>query len=141
MDLAHDAGALELALDAADSIDAKNSLEKMMAHQMATVHRAMMKMSALFDDMQHISPSLMSYTAKNVERCRLAGAIAKLATAYQTGFIALNRARSGGRQQVTVRHTVQHVQVNEGGQAVVAGKIGGKAGGATTKQRRGSGPK
>ena len=45
--------------------------------------------------------------------------------AYQAGFLALQRARSGGRQVVTV----QHVHVSDGGQAVVAAKIGSKGGG------------
>jgi hypothetical protein len=40
LDLAHEAAALESALDAAESIDAKNSLEKMLAHQLAAGHRS-----------------------------------------------------------------------------------------------------
>src|SRR5215211_5067274 len=35
LDLAFDAGVLETGLDAAETIEARNSLEKMMAHQMA----------------------------------------------------------------------------------------------------------
>jgi hypothetical protein len=38
---------------------------------------------------------------------------------YQDGLVTLQRWRTGGRQEVVV----QHVQVNEGGQAVVAGTI------------------
>ena len=40
-------------------------------------------------------------------------------TAFQQGLLTLQRLRTGGQQVVTV----QHVQVNEGGQAVVAGKV------------------
>jgi len=43
---------------------------------------------------------------------------------FQQGIITVQRMRSGGQQVVTV----QHVQVNEGGQAIVAGKV--KGGGA-----------
>ena len=50
--LADSAGVLELALDASDSIDAKNSLEKMLVHQMATVHRSVMKLAIRLEDMQ-----------------------------------------------------------------------------------------
>jgi hypothetical protein len=45
LDLAQQAGALETALDAATTIDAANSLEKMLAHQLATAHRSAMKLS------------------------------------------------------------------------------------------------
>src|SRR5215207_4163161 len=46
LDLAQQAGALEEALDAADTIEARDSLERMLAHQLATVHVSAMKMSA-----------------------------------------------------------------------------------------------
>jgi hypothetical protein len=142
LDLAHNAGVLELALDASDSINAKNSLEKMMAHQMTVLHQATMKLAASLDGTQHISPSALSWQQRNIEQCRLAGTLAKLTTAFQSGLLALHRTRSGGRQHVTVRHTVQHVHVNEGGQAVVAGKISGKKmGGSVEKPGRGRMPK
>ena len=69
------------------------------------------------------------YQQRNVEVCRLGGTVARLAMAYQTGFLALQRARSGGRQVVTV----QHVHVGDGGQAVVAAKIGGNGEGGVTE--------
>src|SRR5829696_2299592 len=46
LELANEAGALETALDAAESIGAGNSLEKMLAHQLTAAHRSAMKMSA-----------------------------------------------------------------------------------------------
>ena len=69
------------------------------------------------------------FQQRNVEVCRLGGTVARLAVAYQAGFLALQRARSGGRQVVTV----QHVHVGDGGQAVVAAKIGSKGGGGVTR--------
>jgi hypothetical protein len=48
---------------------------------------------------------------------------------FQQGLVTVQRLRSGGQQVVTV----QHVQVNEGGRAIVAGKM--KAGGG--RQRKG----
>jgi len=39
---------------------------------------------------------------------------------FQSGMLALQRLRSGGQQVVTV----QYVQVEDGGQAVVAGQVG-----------------
>ena len=52
---------------------------------------------------------------------------------FQQGLVTVQRLRSGGQQVVTV----QHVQVNQGGQAIVAGKM--KAGGG--RKRAGSGSK
>src|SRR5829696_1117922 len=46
LDLAFDAGVLETGLDAAETIEARNSLEKMMAHQMAAMHSSTMKLAA-----------------------------------------------------------------------------------------------
>jgi hypothetical protein len=55
--------------------------------------------------------------------------MARVMGAYQQGTTTLQRLRSGGQQTVVV----QHVQVNDGGQAIVAGKV--KAGG--TRKRAG----
>ena len=45
LDLLHDAGALETALDVADTVGAENSIEQMLAHQLAVAHRAALKMA------------------------------------------------------------------------------------------------
>jgi hypothetical protein len=44
--LASEAGSLSLALDAADTIQAQDSLEKMLIHQMAVLHCGMMRATA-----------------------------------------------------------------------------------------------
>ena len=43
LELANEAGSLDLALDAADTIQGQDSLEKMLVHEMAVLHRGMMK--------------------------------------------------------------------------------------------------
>jgi hypothetical protein len=48
--LANQAGSLSLALDAADTIQAQDSLEKMLVHQMAVLHYGMMKATARMND-------------------------------------------------------------------------------------------
>ena len=53
-------------------------------------------------------------------------------------MLALERMRSGGKQHVVVQHIHQHVQVSEGGQAMVAGQV--EAGGRR-KAGRGRGGK
>jgi len=54
------------------------------------------------------------------EFARLANAAARMMQAYQEAFVTLQKVRTGGKQTVVV----QHVQIGEGGQAVVAGSVG-----------------
>ena len=122
--LANLAGVLELALDASDTVAPKNSLEKMLVHQMAVLHRQTMKLSVLMDDLSLRLP-LEGLQHRTEEVFRLGLAVARLAAAYQSGLLALQRVRSGGKQVVTV----QHVHVADGRQAVVAAKLGGKGAG------------
>lgn len=99
----------EAALDAAESAQAGNSLEKMLCHQMAVVHCAAMKL---------VSRSLDN-AMPPVEMARLSNAAARMMQVYQEAFLALQKIRTGGKQTVVV----QHVQVSQGGQAVIAGSV------------------
>jgi len=128
--LANQAGSLGLALDAADTIQAQDSLEKMLVHQMAVLHRGMMRATARMDEELDaagvIDPNKRE--AANVRACRLAGAISRMSATYQQGLLTLQRKRTGGSQHVTVKHIHQQVNVTEGGQAVVAGdKVASRA--------------
>lgn len=100
-----------LGVDAADSIVATNSLEKMLAHQMAAAHEAAMRL--LNQSLEHQGRA--RNPADSVEACRMANAAARLMSAFQDGMTTLQRIRTGGKQTVTV----QHVNVQPGGQAVV----------------------
>lgn len=93
-----------MALDASDTISASNSLEKMLAHQMAALHQAGMKMfqrANLIED-------------HGVATKCLSTAI-KACTAYQGALTIFQKLRNDNRQHIVV----QHVSVNSGGQAVV----------------------
>jgi hypothetical protein len=134
--LALDAGALELGLDLADTVQAENSLEKLLSHQLAATHRATMKMMAQLnrcvEDMEHYDPDAKERA--NVQGTRLAGSIARMQGAFQSGMLALHKMRSGGTQRVIV----QHVHVEGGAQAVVAGEMNaGQAGGRVPRKGRG----
>jgi hypothetical protein len=107
--LAAGAGALESGVDAAQSIQARNSLEKMLAYQLAAAHGAAMKLFERVANKEY----------PPVEHARLTNAAARLLDSFQTGLLALQKLRTGGRQTVVV----QHVQVADGGQAVVAGNL------------------
>jgi hypothetical protein len=99
----------EAAIDAAQSGQAANSLEKMLCHQMAAMHRAAMKLMA-----RSLETSLPP-----VEMSRLSNAAARMMQVYQEALVALQRIRTGGKQTVVV----QHVQVSGDGQALVAGSM------------------
>jgi hypothetical protein len=127
--LASQAGSLSLALDAADTIQAQDGLEKMLVHQMAVLHSGMMRATARMNEELDgvIDPNKRE--AANVRACRLAGAITRMSATYQQGLLTLQRKRTGGNQHVTVKHIHQQVNVTEGGQAVVAGdKVMGRRG-------------
>ena len=123
LELANEAGSLDLALDAADTIQGQDSLEKMLVHEMAVLHRGMMKAAIRMNEELYALAGLDEgrREAANVRACRLAGAISRLSATYQQGLLTLQRKRTGGNQHVTVKHIHQQVNVTEGGQAVVAG--------------------
>jgi len=123
LDLADEARSLDLALDAADTIKAQDSLEKMLVHQMAVLHRGVMKAATLMNQELDAVAIIHESTreARNVRACRLAAAISRMSGTYQQGLLTLQRWRTGGAQHVTVKHVHQQVNVTEGGQAVVAG--------------------
>ena len=93
-----------MALDAADTINAGNSLEKMLVHQMAGLHQASMKMLHRANLMQDADHSV-----------KYVNAAIKASTAYQGAMATLHRVRDDKRQHILV----QHVNVGAGGQAVV----------------------
>lgn len=108
VELAHKNGVLSMALDTAETIGAKNSAEQMLAHQMAAMHKMSLDLMAQAGN-----------TRDPVEKCRLINCAARLMDVYQKGMITLNRLHSGGQQFMTV----QHVQVSDGGQAVINGSV------------------
>jgi hypothetical protein len=132
LELLNDAGALGLGLDLADTIEASNSLEKMLAHQMAATHASAMKMTEQMnrqiETMASIYPRGQQSETNNVQCARLAGAIARMMGAFNQGALTLDRLRTGGGQTVVVKHVHQQVQVNDGGQAVIAGEVNPKGG-------------
>jgi hypothetical protein len=118
---------VEQGLDTAETIQPRNSLERMLAHQLATTHAMAMRFMATAQEylcrahpddygMRRMDPRTAS-----TEAARLAGTASRMMATFQEGMVALAKVRSGGRQTMKVIH--QYVQVNEGGQAVVAGKV------------------
>lgn len=98
-------GVAAMALDAADSIQAKNSPEKMMAHQLAAVHRVVMDHLAFV-------PSQYDVAAQ----AKRLNAVARCMSVYQQGLLTMRKLRQGGHQRISV----QYVKVTEGSQAVIS---------------------
>ncbi|MEI7606183.1 MAG: hypothetical protein WCJ64_02240 [Rhodospirillaceae bacterium] len=121
VELAAEAGALELAVDAAATIDAKNSLERMLAHQVAACHSSAMKLIGKAEKELARSDKLNEQYRHNsvLTATRLFGVATRLMSTCQGAAETIQKLRTGGKQTVTV----QHVQVNDGGQAVVAGNL------------------
>ena len=76
----------------------------MLAAQMAAVHLATMDFASRLAHAENLAQRESSERSLN-----------KLARTFTTQMEALKRYRTGGEQKVTV----QHVHVNEGGQAIV----------------------
>ena len=115
----------ELAIDMAESLEPTNSAELALTHQMAAAHalalriigRANLEIEGLG---RHGWQEKREATA---EICRLTNAGARIMQSYQQGLAVLAKVRNGGRQTVVV----QHLQINDGGQAVIAARAGGMA--------------
>ena len=121
LQLALEVDAAGLAVDAAETIQARNSLEKMLAHQMAAAHKLAMEFAGHARRLSEDAAGDIYERRQtdSVEAARAANASARMMDSFQKGLLALAKVRTGGRQTVTV----QHVNVNDGGQAVVTGGI------------------
>ena len=87
-------------------IDPQDSTELMLAAQMVTVHNLTMEMSRRALLVEDQTEDAVNF---NINRTT------KLMRTYMAQMEALNKYRNKGKQQITV----QHVNVNDGGQAIV----------------------
>ena len=111
-------GVLFSALDAAKTARAKNSIEKMLCHQHAACHDAGMDLLGRFQD------SAIFGKMPVVEQMRFINAAAWMFDASQAAALTLQKVQSGGKQHVIVQYQ-QHVNVANGGQAVVGARMRG----------------
>ena len=93
-----------LALDTAEAAGAEGSIEQMMAHQLAAAHHQAMTML-----------SRANLESDPAHQLRLSALASKWMTAFQGAALTLRKLKTGGEQ----RFIVQHVNVSEGGQAVI----------------------
>lgn len=121
LDLANDCGVLSQTLDICDTIGAQNSLERMLAGQMAQLHKVTMKAGQRAAEAYEQANGAIDQ--KYREACSVRGqretnAACRASDAFQGAMLTIQKLRSGGKQNITVTH-IQNTQVNSGGQAVV----------------------
>lgn len=93
-----------LGIDVANTVQAGNTVEKLLAHQVALAHKVAFEQAS--KAARERDPTV---EAKRLEMA------AKMMSAAQRGALTLQKLRAGGPQRVVV----QHVHVEAGGQAVV----------------------
>jgi hypothetical protein len=123
-----------LGVDAAASAKADNSLEKMLAHQIAALHALTMKTAtrALEFERRLETSSGGGKQADTVEFSRLVQAASRASSAFQDGLITMQRLRNGNSQTMTIRH----ISIEAGAQAII-GDV--KPGGRRAGKARGRG--
>ena len=99
-----DGAAINFALAVIAGVEPKDELETMLAMQMAAVHMATMTFTRRLAHVETIAQQDSAERALN-----------RLMRTYVAQLEALKRYRTGGEQKVLV----QHVNVNDGGQAIV----------------------
>ncbi len=115
-----DESGLNFMLAAVKGVEPKDQVETMLAAQMAAVHMATMTFARRLAHVDNIQQQDSAERAFN-----------KLARTFAAHVEALRRHRTGGEQKVTV----EHVTVNEGGQAIVGSVTHGGRG---ARKNRGS---
>ncbi|WP_170398790.1 hypothetical protein [Ruegeria arenilitoris] len=98
----------EFMLAAVAELKPRDTVERMLAVQMAATHVAMVRSARWLANSERIDQVNVHYNGYN-----------KLARTYAAQVEALRKHRNGGKQTVTV----QHVNVSDGGQAIV-GNVG-----------------
>ena len=118
--LVSDLNCLDIALDAAQSINAKNSPEKMLMHQAAVCHSISMDLLRRAQERSFINYKYLDSEKKDTEiQVKLINAACRLMDTYDRKMRTFQKSRNGGRQVVTV----QHVQVAGKAQAIVTGSM------------------
>jgi hypothetical protein len=107
-------GALQAGVDASRTANTRNSIEKMLTHQLAASHRAAMHLLGFIPGLDGGDRSRSMPVA---EVARLANAAARLMDSYANGCLVLQKLQTGGTQRVVVQH--QQLAVTQNGPAVV----------------------
>ena len=110
---------LNFMLAVVKGVEPRDQLEAMLAAQMAAVHSATMTFARRLNHVENIPQQDSAVCA-----------FTKLARTFAAQVEALKRYRTGGEQKVTV----EHVTVNEGGQAIVGSVTHGGRGSSKNQE-------
>jgi hypothetical protein len=120
MKFVSDLNCLDMAVDAAQSINAKNSIEKMLMHQAAVCHSVSMDLIRRAQERSYKIHKYLDGEKKDTEiQVKLINAACRLMDTYDRKFRTFQKSRNGGRQVIIV----QHVQVADKAQAIVTGSM------------------
>jgi hypothetical protein len=112
MELMQRVGVLELGLDAAESIGAENSFERMLAHQAVTCHKTALQLFAQSEEYRATGKKPEKVERLHIEaQTRYINTACRLMDTFQRTMTSIQKLRTGGQQIVTV----QHVQINNAG--------------------------
>lgn len=110
--LISNANCFDMAIDAAQTINAKNSLEKMLVHQMTACHNAGMN---LINKINYAIDDIGNHKDDDLRLQRITNTATKLITTFQQGMKTIHQIRNGGQQKMTI----EYININKGGQAIV----------------------
>jgi hypothetical protein len=116
-------GLLQAGIDAARSMKAQNSIEKMLCHHMTASHAAAMSLLGMLPGLG--KPGDARPAVPLAEAARLANSAARLMDAFAAGTQALTRLKAGGTQRVVVQH--QQLVVAQQGAGVLVSASAPKA--------------
>lgn len=128
LELLEKVGILQAGIDTANTARASNAVEKMLCHQLAATHSAVMNLLAY---MPGVTPRPFSRapSPSSAEIPKLANAAARLMAAYVAGCDVLLKMKRGGTQRVIVQH--QQVVMAPDGQTLIVNNV-------PSKRRRGA---
>jgi hypothetical protein len=114
VDMLKDVNLLDMGLSTAHDMKASNSVQQMLAHQLASAHKYAME--NFKNSEQHKDPSV---------KVKFGNLAVRLMEAYSRGALTLQRLQNGNAQTVTVQH------LNVEGQALITGSLhmGGQSNG------------
>ena len=127
LDMANNAGVLSLALDICDTIQARDTTERMLAEQMALMHKVTMQAGHRASEYWQQAQGAIDRKFReecSIQAQRATNSMSRASAEYQNAMLTLQKVRTGGKQTITVTH-IQNTQVNEGGKAVVTSGVGG----------------
>ena len=109
MELLDQVGTLQQGLDVAESIDAKNTVEKMLAHQAAACHKIALDLLAAAEQYRPTGTATEKRERLMVDaQTRHFNTACRLMDTFQRSIATLQKLRTKGQEVVSVQHVIIH---------------------------------